>query len=81
MEYPTGSVRIQYTTVSVRFSSGALARSLLHPEKPAGRRKIQQIPVSNCSKDRYNLAERAPDPKANPEMMCASCETSTSTPP
>jgi hypothetical protein len=35
--------------------------------------KIQQIPVSNYGKPRYNLAERAPIP-TDPEPMATACK-------
>jgi hypothetical protein len=37
------------------------------------RRKIQQIPVSNCRKDRYNLAERAIHP-TDSQAMATICK-------
>jgi hypothetical protein len=58
MQYPTSSVRIQYTTDSVGFStpSGIVSRSGWKNLRQSAR--IQQKPVSNYRKDRYNLAER-----------------------
>jgi hypothetical protein len=58
MQYPTSSVRIQYTTDSVGFSS--LAGIVSHPGTKNLRQsaKIQQKPVPNYGKDGYNLAER-----------------------
>jgi hypothetical protein len=58
MEYPTSSVRIQYTTDYVGFSSPAGIVSLLGRKNLRQSAKIQQKPVSNYRKDRYNLAER-----------------------
>jgi hypothetical protein len=73
IEYPTSSVRIQYTTDSVGFSSPPPICRTVVAKNLTLSPKIQQIHVFNCRKDRYNLAERAVDP-TNSEAMATICK-------
>ena len=72
IEYPTSSVRIQYTTICVGISSPDSESLRVPANKYPKKEKIQQIPVCNSRKGRYNLAERAVhshDPEAMP-IIC-----------
>jgi hypothetical protein len=73
IEYPTSSVRIQYTTDYVGFSSTARNRSRCRRENLPGQPKIQQISVLNYGKDSYNLAERVVHP-IDSEAMATICK-------
>jgi hypothetical protein len=73
IEYPTSSVRIQYTTVSVGISSPLWNRSRPRSKNLRKSSKIQQISVLNYLKDRYNLAERAFNP-TDPKAMATICK-------
>jgi len=62
LEYPTGSVRIQYTTKFVLDSRLARPRHAGGSSRTGGAKalaKIHQNPICNRPRDGYNLAERA----------------------
>jgi hypothetical protein len=73
IEYPTSSVLVQYTTVSVGISSSLWDRSRPSQKNLYGRSKIQQISVLNYQKDGYNLAERTFNP-TDPKAMATICK-------
>jgi hypothetical protein len=73
IEYPTSSVRVQYTTDFCRDFKPDWESFRQRRKNLGSRLKIQQISVLNYGKDRYNLAERAVYP-TNSEAMATICK-------